>query len=111
MLTYDHDAHKSTTEIEIYCDADWASNTHRKSILGYVFLLAGGAVAWSSKKQSTIALSMAEAEYTVATHAAKQVLWHQSLFRELSISQPDTSIILLDNQATITIAHHPEFHT
>jgi hypothetical protein len=71
MLTYDRDAHKSTIEIEIYCDADWASNTHRKSISGYVFLMAGGAVAWSSKEQSTIVLSTAEAEYTAATHAVE----------------------------------------
>jgi hypothetical protein len=37
-------------------------------------MLAGGVVAWSSKKQSTIPLSIAKAEYTAAMHAAKQVL-------------------------------------
>ena len=30
-------------------------------------------VAWSSKKQATVALSTAESEYISATHAAKQV--------------------------------------
>jgi hypothetical protein len=108
-LTYRR-GEESTSRLKIYCDADWASNADRKSISGYIFTLAGTAVAWSSKKQSTIALSTAEAEYIAATHAAKQVLWHRSLFRELSIDQPETSIIYSDNQAAIAIAHHPEFH-
>jgi hypothetical protein len=42
---------------------------------------------------------------------AKQVLWHWLLFHELSIPQPETSVIHSDNQAAIVIAHHPEFHT
>jgi hypothetical protein len=66
-------------ELNIYCDADWASDADRKSVSGYVITLAGGAVAWSSKKQSTVALSTAEAEYVAATHCAKQVIWHRSL--------------------------------
>jgi hypothetical protein len=94
----------------MYCDADWASSYDRKSISGYVFLLAGGAVSWSSKKQATVALSTAEAEYVAATHAAKQILWHRSLFNELEIPQPETSVLFSDNQAAIAISHHPEFH-
>jgi hypothetical protein len=40
-----------------YADADWASDINdRKSMLGYVFTLGGGAVSWSSKKQTTVAL-------------------------------------------------------
>ena len=63
-----------------------------------------------SKKQASVALSTAEAEYISAMHAAKQVLWHHSLFQELEIDLPATSTIFSDNQAAIVIAHHPEFH-
>jgi len=73
---------------------------------GYIVLFAGGAIAWSTKKQSTIALSMAKAEYIVATHIAKQVLWHRTFCEELSFPQPTTSTIFCDNQAGIMIAHH-----
>ena len=41
----------------------------RKSVSGYVFILNGGAISWSSKKQSCVALSTAEAEYISACHA------------------------------------------
>jgi hypothetical protein len=75
-LTYGGPDYTDNSEITMYCDADWASGSDRKSIGGYVFLLAGGAVSWSSKKQATIVLSTAEAKYIAATHAAKQILWH-----------------------------------
>ena len=109
-LTYGGSDEDWKPELNMYCDADWASSSDRKSISGYVFLLASGAVSWSSKKQATIALSTAEAEYVAATHAAKQILWHRSLFNELEIQQPETLTLFSDNQAAISISHHPEFH-
>jgi hypothetical protein len=47
----------------------------RKAISGYAFLLDGGAVSWSSKKQEIIALSMTEAEYVATTQATKEAIW------------------------------------
>ena len=58
------DENLNNEDLNIYCDAD------RKPVSGYVITLAGGAMAWSSKKQSTVALSTAEAEYVAATHCA-----------------------------------------
>ena len=58
-----------------YSDADWASSTiDRQSVSGYVFLLGGGAVAWSSKKQLTVALSSTEAKYMVSSNATTQAM-------------------------------------
>ena len=65
-------------------------------------IIAGGAITSSSKKQQTVALSTAEAEYIAATHVTKQVLWHQFLYLELKFSLPTMSTIFTDN--------HPEFH-
>ncbi|KAJ3543106.1 hypothetical protein NMY22_g3260 [Coprinellus aureogranulatus] len=96
--------------LNIFCDADWAANYDRKSISGYVVTMAGGAIAWSSKKQATVALSTTEAEYISATHVAKQVIWLRSLLTELGLPLPKTSTIFSDNQSSISIAHHPEFH-
>jgi hypothetical protein len=109
VLTYKGDR-DPTPELIRYADADWGSNAHRKSISGYVFMIGGGAIAWSLKKQSRTALSTAEAEYVAATHAVKQLLWHRSLLRELDIPQNKTSILQSDNQAAIAISHNPQFH-
>jgi hypothetical protein len=67
-LTFGGSKQDWTTEINAFCDADWASNMDRKSVSGYVSTLAGGAIAWSSKKQTSVALSTTEVEYVAATH-------------------------------------------
>jgi hypothetical protein len=87
VLTYGGRDKSWFPELTQYVDADGGSNPHRKSISGYVFTIAGGDVAWSSKKQSTTALSTAEAEYVAALHVTKQVLWHRYLFEELGFAQ------------------------
>ena len=58
-----------------YVDADGSMAEDRRAILGYTFLIDGGAVSWSSKKQEIISLSTTESEYVAATHAAKEALW------------------------------------
>lgn len=94
-----------------YTDADWASNPNdRKSISGYVFLLGGGAISWSSKKQTTVALSSTEAEYMAATHAARHAIWLQRLFQDIGIQLPDSMALFIDNQSTISISNDVMFH-
>ena len=111
-LTYRGDDDLLNTDFNIFCDADWASDTtNRKSVSGYVITMAGGAVSWSLKKQTSVALSTAKAEYMAATYVAKQVLWQRSLFTELDFDIPTTSTIFTDNQAAISISHHPKFHS
>ena len=108
-LTYGRNR-SSSIELDRFVDADWGSNEHRKSISGYVFTIAGGAVAWSAKKQVRVALSTAEAEYASAVHAVKQILWVRNLYQELGLPMETPSVLRCDNQSAIAISHHPEFH-
>jgi len=46
-----------------YSDADYAADDEtRKSTNGYMFLLNGGAISWSSKLQLSVTTSTTEAE-------------------------------------------------
>jgi hypothetical protein len=59
-----------------FCDSDWGGDTAtRKSTSGFVFCMAGGAISWSSKKQSVVALSSTESEYVGPNLAAKEAVW------------------------------------
>ncbi|MBK5649679.1 MAG: Ty1/Copia family ribonuclease HI, partial [Acinetobacter sp.] len=98
---------KTGKNLEVYCDSDWASDKiDRRSFSGYVVLLAGGAVSWSSKKQRTTALSTVEAEYFSMCHAAKEVLWFQNFLQEIVneqfLSFPQN--VHVDNQGAISLA-------
>ena len=66
--------------LEVYSDADGMSQETRHAISGYAFLLDGGAISWSSKKQELVTLSTTEAEYVALTHAAKEALWLRQFF-------------------------------
>ncbi|CAI8605548.1 unnamed protein product [Vicia faba] len=45
-----------------YIDSSWCSDAEdRKSTVGYVFMLGGASIAWSSRKESVVALSSCEA--------------------------------------------------
>jgi len=94
-----------------YVDANWGSNVNdRKSTLGYTFTLSGGAISWSSKKQSAVALSSTEAEYIAGAHAAKEAIWLGRLFTGLQQPSSFPIPLLINNQSAIAIAKNPEFH-
>ncbi|KAF7376711.1 Transcription factor [Mycena sanguinolenta] len=92
-----------------YTDADHASQPDRHSISGNAFLYDGAAIAWSSRKQSLIALSSTEAEYIAAASAAREATWLRELTNELSAqlasssSSPPTPLYC-DNQSAIALA-------
>jgi len=61
--------------LEGFTDVDGAMQEHRHAIMGYAFLINGGAIFWSSKKQEIITLSTAESKYVAAKHATKEAIW------------------------------------
>jgi hypothetical protein len=63
-------------------DSDYAGDVgSRKSTSGWVYLVNGTAVSWSSKLQDIVMLSTQEAEYYSALAAAKVSLWLKNITR------------------------------
>jgi len=59
-----------------YCDANYVEDPHdQKSTSSYLFMLAGGPIAWKSKKQSLVALSTTEAEYYALGLVCQEAVW------------------------------------
>ena len=93
-----------------YVDADGASQEHRRAISGYVFMVDGGAVSWSSKKQELVTLSTAEAEYVAQTHAAKEAIWLRRLITEVFKSVNTPTTLFSDSKSAIALAHDGHYH-
>ena len=74
-------------------------------------LVNGGAVSWSSKKQSIVALSTTEAEYVATTHTAKEDLWLCSFLRESMWPLSSPIMLYCDNQSAISLSKDGQFHT
>ena len=71
---------QTSTAVEGYCDADFAGDLDtRRSTTGFVFILSGGAICWSSRLQPTAAVSTSEAEYMASAQAVKEALWLRKL--------------------------------
>lgn len=90
-----------------YGDADHGGcEDTRRSTTGYVFLHAGGAISWSSKRQPTVSTSTGEAEYVAAGAATKEALWLRHLSRVLQLGA-DCVTLFADNQSAIMMINNP----
>ncbi|TPX42812.1 DNA-directed DNA polymerase [Synchytrium endobioticum] len=96
------------TELSGYADSDWATNKEdRKSRSGMIIKMGRGCVSWSSKKQSTIALSSSEAEYYALGDTIKEILWLQNLLEGIQYTVPLPTIIYEDNRGAQLMAENP----
>ncbi|KAL0284264.1 UNVERIFIED_CONTAM: Retrovirus-related Pol polyprotein from transposon RE2 [Sesamum radiatum] len=93
--------------LEGYSDASWITSVeNNKSTSGWVFTLAGGAVAWASKKQTCSTHSTMEAEFVALAAASKEAEWLRNLLLDIKLwPQPMPAISLLcDSEATMSRA-------
>ncbi len=95
-----------------FSDSDFAADLgDRKSTCGYMFKLSGAPISWKSKKQASVALSTAEAEYVALLYATQEAVWLRRLISELNGKSFDPTVINEDNQAAISMAQNAVFHS
>ena len=94
-----------------YCDADYAGDhDDRKSRTGYLFLIAKGAIAWSSKRQGCTADSTTEAEFVAMAETVKEAIWLRRLLSSLGFPASTPTPLFSDNQGAIQLVKNPKFH-
>jgi hypothetical protein len=104
-ITYGHTA----APLETWCDANFAACMDtRRSTTGWVVVMYGGAVSWSSRKQPTAAVSTMDAEYQACGAVAREGLSVLKALDELALLSSDFPIagplnIYCDNKAAISL--------
>ncbi len=76
-----------TRTTHIYSDSNWATCVKtRCSFTGLCMLLAGGTIAYKTKFQPTVALSLTEAEFMAACNTGKMSLYIHSILWDLHMT-------------------------
>ena len=78
------------------------------------FKTFGGLTSWRARRQPTVSLSIAEAEYLSSADVAKQAKWLRTLLEDLGFPQETARTISDDNMGAILLSknpvHHPVHH-
>ena len=101
----------STFDLVGYSDSDYAGcKVDRKSTSGTCQFLGRSLVSWNSKKQTSVALSTAEAEYVAAGQCCAQLLWMRQTLRDFGYNLSKVPL-LCDNESAIRMAENPVEHS
>jgi hypothetical protein len=101
----------STFDLIGYSDSDYVGcKVDRKSTSGTCQFLGRSLVSWSSKKQTSVALSIAEAEYVVVGQCCAQLLWMRQILRDFGCNLSKVPL-LYDNESAIRLADNPIEHS
>lgn len=96
---------KSTIEPVIHSDASYTNCLKSaQSTQGYVMTLAGGPVAWSTKKQDVVALSTTEAEYITLVHTGQTAVWARKLLYNIKLPVTGPTLIYTDSSGAESLA-------
>ncbi len=101
--------------IDAYCDADWGGDRDdRKSTTGWIIKLNNNTISWLVKKQQTVAISSAEAEYMAIASVAQEVIWIKQFLSELFYVSMDhllnKCVIHTDNMSALAISKNDVHH-
>ncbi|KAH9733814.1 reverse transcriptase Ty1/copia-type domain-containing protein [Citrus sinensis] len=94
-----------------FLDSDWAGcPLTRRSTSGFCIYLGSNCISWSSKKQTTVARSSAEAEYRCMASTAVKLTWLMYIFKEIGINLIKPPVLICDNISALHMSKNLVFH-
>lgn len=96
---------KQIDQVDVRCwtDADWARDiSNRRSRTGILITINEGPVIWTSKLQTSTALSTSEAEFNALAHSIKELKWLRIVLQEVKAIDSSPTEIKQDNLGSIS---------
>ncbi|KAK9070021.1 hypothetical protein SSX86_010420 [Deinandra increscens subsp. villosa] len=101
----------TVSSLTAYSDADWGGcPDSRRSTSGYCVFMGDNLISWSSKRQTTVSRSSAEAEYRGVANVVAEVSWIRNLLLELSIPIRTATVVYCDNVSAVYLSDNPVQH-
>jgi hypothetical protein len=95
-----------------YTYADWVESVDdRRSTSEIAFYLGDFLVSWLRKKQTSVSLSISEAEYILASTCCTQVLCMKQNLQDIQMEYDDPILIFCDNTNALSISKNPMMHS
>ena len=84
----------------VYADADYTGDPDMcRSVTGYVVMMDGGAISWSSTRQAVVALSSSDAELYTASNCVYDISHMCMVMDQLGYPQTEPTVMFKDNWA------------
>ena len=99
-----------TFDLVGFADADFAGyQVDRKSTSGMAHFLGSSIISWGTKKQNSVALSTAEAEYVADATCCSQLLWIRQHMEDFGIHIKAIPL-MCDNTSVVSMGKNPFHH-